>query len=310
MSAVADVAAGIPHDLTSVATVAQTWEAALRARAPAQHAGTPMVRKLAAKVSRQLGLRQAERLAVDVCAQVRDIGMIKLPDSVVLKTGSLSPEDWALLNRHPELGAELLQSSATMAHAAELVRAHHERWDGEGYPDGLRGEAIPLPSRVVAVCDAFVAIATDRPHRRGIGAERAMEYIVGGRGAQFDPRTVDSLQAVITAGTPPDGGLRSTGTTRLPRDRRPARRGPSAARANCGARSLEFDVVPAFGPALERALETAGFAGPLGGCDLASVIESDIGLTVAILRAAQGRSEAPVASVPGRRGPAHARRDP
>jgi HD-GYP domain-containing protein (c-di-GMP phosphodiesterase class II)/DNA-binding CsgD family transcriptional regulator len=299
ISALADVAPGAPHDPISIATVAQTWEAALRARAPAQHAGTPLVRKLAAKVSRQLGLGRTERLAVDICAQVRDIGMIKLPDSVVLKTGSLSPEDWALLNRHPELGAELLQSFATMAHAAELVRAHHERWDGEGYPDGLRGDAIPLPSRVVAVCDAFVAIATDRPHRRGIGAERAMEYIVGGRGAQFDPRAVDSLQAVIAAWNTP--------RRRAPIDRRDEttpQPPPHAPRTISRPRELrnamlEFDVVPAFGPAVERALQTAGFARPPGGCDLASVIESDIGLTVAILRAAQGRSEVPIAGVPG-----------
>jgi HD-GYP domain-containing protein (c-di-GMP phosphodiesterase class II)/DNA-binding CsgD family transcriptional regulator len=298
MSALADVASGTPHDSTSIATIAQAWEAALQARAPAQHAGTPLVRKLAAKVSRQLGLGRTERLAVDVCAQVRDIGMIKLPDSVVLKTGSLSPQDCALLNRHPELGAELLQPFTTMARAAELVRAHHERWDGEGYPDGLRGEEIPLPSRVVAVCDAFVAIATDRPHRRGMGAERAMEYIVGQRGAQFDPRTVDGLRAVITG--------RSTPRQRPVinrRDETAPQPPPHAPRTIDRPRELrsamlEFDVVPPFGPALERALEATGFAGPLGGCDLAGVIESDIGLTVAILRAAQGRSDTPVTGVP------------
>ena len=298
MPAFADVAPVGAGDPTSIAAIAEAWEAALRARAPAQHAGTPLVRKLAAQVSRQLGLGRAERVAVDVCAQVRDIGMIKLPDSVVLRTGPLSPQDWALLNRHPELGAELLQSFPRMAESAALVRAHHERWDGDGYPDGLRGEAIPLASRVVAVCDAFVAIATDRPDRRGIGAEGALAYILRERGAQFDPRTVDSLSAVVTGrGVPRQQG--PLGPNK-PAASQPSPRAPQAISRPCELRTAlaEFDVVPAFGPALERALEAAGFAGPLGGSDLASAIESDLGLTVAVLRAGQRRSDAPVASVP------------
>jgi HD-GYP domain-containing protein (c-di-GMP phosphodiesterase class II)/DNA-binding CsgD family transcriptional regulator len=298
MPALADVTPDGDREATSTAAIAEAWEAALRARAPAQHAGTPLVRKLAAQVSRQLGLGHAERVAVDVCAQIRDIGMIKLPDSVVLKTGALSPQDWALLNRHPELGAELLLCFSTMAESAALVRAHHERWDGNGYPDGLRGTAIPLPSRVVAVCDAFVAIASDRPHRRGIGAEGAMEYIVSERGAQFDPRTVDSLWAVITGRDA--ARQRAALSTDEPAAPQPA---PQATRTISQPLEVrkalaEFDFVPAFGPALERALEALGFAGPLGGSDLASVIESDLGLTVAVLRAAQRRSDTPVAGVP------------
>ena len=299
MPALADVTPDGAREATSIAAIAEAWEAALRARAPAQHAGTPLVRRLAAQVSRQLGLGRAERVAVDVCAQIRDIGMIKLPDSVVLKTGALTPQDWALLNRHPELGAELLQSFPTMAESAALVRAHHERWDGNGYPDGLRGKAIPLPSRVVAVCDAFVAIASDRPHRRGLGAEGAIEYIVGERGAQFDPHTVDSLWAVITGRDV--ARQRAAVSPDEPAAPQPAPRAPRTVSQPREVRKAlaEFDFVPAFGPALERALEAAGFAGPLGGSDLASVIESDLGLTVAVLRAAQHRSDTAVAGVPG-----------
>ena len=298
MPALADVAPNGARDSTSITSIAEAWEAALRARAPAHHAGTPLVRKLAAQVGRQLGLGRAERAAVDVCAQIRDIGMIKLPDSVVLKIGHLSPQDWALLNRHPELGAELLQSFPTMAEPAELVRAHHERWDGDGYPDGLRGKAIPLPSRVVAVCDAFVAIATDRPHRPGIGAEGAMEYIVRERGTQFDPQTVDCLRAVITG-----RDIAWQRARHRPEEPAAAQPSPSGPRTLSQPRELrsalaEFDALPAFGPALERALEAAAFAGPLGGSDLANAIESDLGLTVAVLRAAQRRTDAPVVGIP------------
>jgi len=285
------------HD-PSIATIAAALEAALRARAPARHAGTSLVRKLAAQVSRELGLDAAGRLSVDVCARVRDIGMVALPDSVVLRTDPLSPEDRALLNCHPVLGAELLQPFPMMAGAAELVRAHHERWDGGGYPDGLERELIPLPSRIVFVCDAFVATATDRPHRRGIGAEGAIEYVLGERDTQFDPVAVDCLVAVIggrcRSRRPPPANGRNGGAGHASPDHR---------RAPTGARELrsaiaEFDAVPAFGPALERTLAAAAFGGPLGASNLADAIEGDIGATVAVLRAAQPRSRAPVTGVP------------
>lgn len=283
--------------IATIATIAEALEAALRTRAPAHHAGTPLVRKLAAKVSGQLGLDADERLAVDVCAQVRDVGMIALPDSVVLKTGPLSPEDSALLGRHPELGAELLQSFPVMGEIAELVRAHHERWDGTGSPDGLRAEAIPTASRIVAVCDAFVSLATDRPHRRGIGAEGAMKYILAERKAQFDPEAVDCLLAALTGKAScrqralVDGGDGSGSPAHA------TRQTPARARELRGAMA-EFDAIPAFGPAIERTLSAAAFGGPLGGDELASAVESDIGITVAVLRAAQPRSSVPLASVP------------
>ena len=157
------------------------------ARAQALRAGEPPPRPRRARRAHGRRLRAAARHR-----------MIGLPDSVIFNTGPLSPADWALLNCHPERGADLLHSLPGMGRAAEFVRAHHERWDGEGYPDGLEREAIPLPSRVVAVCDAFVAIATDRPHRRGSGAEGALGIITQERGGQFDPGIVDCLVAALT----------------------------------------------------------------------------------------------------------------
>lgn len=283
---------------TSVAAVVATLEAALQARAPALHAGTPLVRKLAVRVSRRLGLDDRQERLVDVCARLRDIGMIGLPDAVILNTGRLSPPDWALLNRHPELGAELLGSLPGMATVAELVRAHHERWDGDGYPDGLRGQAIPVPSRIVAVCDAFVAIATDRPHRRGAGAAGALEHLVQERGGQFDPSVVDCLVEAITGkdevGHPAPSG------PGLGRPDRPARSSSRSERASELREAIaDLDVIPVFGPACERALAAASFAGSLGQSELVSAIESDIGLTVAVLRLAQRRGPTTVVSVAG-----------
>lgn len=288
---------GREPDAGSAPITAEALEAALKARAPGLHASTPLVRKLAVRVSRRLGLDEHEEQMVDLCAQLRDIGMISLPDSVIFNTDPLSPADWALLNCHPERGADLLHSLPGLGRAAELVRAHHERWDGDGYPDGLKGEAIPLPSRVVAVCDAFVAIATDRPHRRGAGAEGALELIVQERGGEFDPAMVDCLVATLTG--------KDDERRRAPQGEDKPR--PGSAQTSVFSRAervaelrtaiVELDVLPVFAPARERALAAASYSGPLGRGHLVSAIESDVGLTVAVLRLAQGRGRTAIAGV-------------
>src|SRR5258708_23574753 len=158
-----------------------------------------MVRQLALKVSHQLGLDADEDARLDLAVRVRDVGMLALPDSVALATTPLTPSDWELVNRHPVIGAELIEKLPVVAFAAPLVRAHHERWDGGGYPDGLAGEAIPLLSRVIATCDAFVSMASDRPHRRGMGAETALGQVEQGSGSQVDPPIVDALVSVLRA---------------------------------------------------------------------------------------------------------------
>ena len=275
------------HDWRPLTTVATALETALMARAPSVHTGTPLVRKLAGEVGRLLELDDHERLALEVSARVRDIGMIGLPDYVILNADELSAGDLAVLNRHPVLGAEILLSIPTMAAAAPVVRAHHERWDGAGYPDGLRGEAVPLPSRVIAVCDAFVSVATDRPHRPGIGAEGALEYVRRHRGSQFDPRIADCLVATITG-----KAHRAHRALRPAIDRSGERSEQNAPRAPGRARDLhgaltQFDVVPAFGPACQRALAAPSAAGADGRNALVTAIESDIGLTLGVLRRAQ-----------------------
>src|ERR1700728_821372 len=122
-------------DLDAAAWVAAGLEAALRARAPGVHASTPMVRQLAVKVSRELALDAQSKRLLDLSVRVRDVGMVALPDTVVLATAPLSPAGWELMNQHPVLGAQLLDELLVLASAAEIVRHHHERWDGGGYPD-------------------------------------------------------------------------------------------------------------------------------------------------------------------------------
>jgi putative nucleotidyltransferase with HDIG domain len=301
VSGLARAGAEPEHDGSPAADVATALEAALGARAPALQASNQFVRKLAAEVGHALDLSDEELLALDRCARLRDVGMIGLPDSVIKTTGPLSPAEWALMNQHPELGAELLQSLPSLAAMAELVRAHHERWDGRGYPNGLAGEAIPLPSRVVAACDAFVAIATDRPHRRGLGAGGALDYIVRERGAQFDPRVVDALSLALT------GRARDRSDSTVGRDgsiaepRRTSGRDTARAMRSRGSELrtalVEFDAIPAFEPACERVLAATAFGSGLDRRELVSAIETDIGLTVSVLRVAEQRTSAAAASV-------------
>jgi HD-GYP domain-containing protein (c-di-GMP phosphodiesterase class II)/DNA-binding CsgD family transcriptional regulator len=265
------------------AAIALGLEAGLRARAPGVHASTPMVRELAVRLCRTLGLGDRDERLVSVCARVRDVGMLALPDSVVLATGPLEPADWELVNRHPVLGSELLRSTAGLEAAAPVVRSHHERWDGEGYPDGLKGKSIPLLSRVIAACDAFVAMASDRPHRRGVGTDVALDQLVAERGRQLDPEVVDALVAVITETAKPVKPVPRS----IPDAAEDGGSTPSA-RHDLPASLARFDVLPAFGPALDRLL--AATDGPREGSrgDVVAAIESDTGLTVAVLRAAQG----------------------
>ncbi len=271
-------------------------EAALAARAPGVHASTPMVRQLALKVSRELGLDPQYEAHLDLAVRVRDVGMIALPDSVALATTPLSPADWELVNRHPAIGAELIEQLAVVAFAAPLVRSHHERWDGGGYPDGLAGEEIPMLSRVLATCDAFVSMASDRPHRRGMDAETALEQVVQGRGMQFDPRVVDALVAVLR-------GNGSGASTARAASQEVASLPPTGARHHGIRRSAltdaieGLDVVPVFAPAQERVLVATSSDSATGG-ELVAAIETDTGLTVAVLRRAQDVSgRRPIANV-------------
>jgi putative nucleotidyltransferase with HDIG domain len=290
--------AGLPGGSAgSALSVAVGLEAALRARAPGLYSSTPVVRRLASATSARLELSGTQQSLADLCGRVRDIGMIGLPDVVVLARGPLTGEDWRLVNTHPELGAELLESVGISADAIEVVRHHHERWDGQGYPAGLRGEEIPLLSRVLAAADAFVAIAQDRPHRRGIGAEGAIEHLREQSAAQFDPAVVEALVAAVVGDPVPRAAARRrsavapAGVAQRPGDAPGGERELAAAIA-----AVEW--LPAFELAHERVLGVVREA-PGSGGDLVAAIEADTAITLAVLRAAQGvAGSRPVSSIP------------
>jgi HD-GYP domain-containing protein (c-di-GMP phosphodiesterase class II) len=135
------------------------------------------------------------RLAI--AGLVHDIGKLQLPWEILNKPGRLTDEEFALIRRHPALGASLLEHLGGFAEEVPIVACHHERWDGGGYPAGTAGEAIPLEARVLSVCDVYDALTSDRPYRAAWDHERALALLREERGAAFDPRCVDAAIAVL-----------------------------------------------------------------------------------------------------------------
>jgi HD-GYP domain-containing protein (c-di-GMP phosphodiesterase class II) len=148
------------------------------------------VARMARRLGCRLGLTDAELQRLELGAALHDVGKFGLPDAVLLKPGPLDREEWALMRRHPVWGAELISAAPGLEAVAEIVRTHHERFDGGGYPAGLSGDQTPRASRVVAVCDAYDAIVSDRPHRPARSREFALGELLAGAGTQFDPSVV------------------------------------------------------------------------------------------------------------------------
>lgn len=147
----------------------------------------------ARRLSEAMGLSRETTEFIELCALLHDIGKIATPDSILSKPGPLTSAEWDIMRDHSAAGQRILSEIPTLARCALIVRAHHERWDGLGYPDGLAGENIPFEARVVAVADAFHAMISDRPYRKAIPPRRALEILQAGRGTQWDPLIVDSM---------------------------------------------------------------------------------------------------------------------
>ncbi|HET8628110.1 MAG TPA: GAF domain-containing protein [Thermomicrobiales bacterium] len=147
-----------------------------------------------------LGLPPEEVEAVELAGLMHDIGKIGIPDAILQKPGRLDPAELAVMTRHAAAGADILAANAALAHLAPYVRHHHERWDGEGYPDGLAGAAIPLGAAIVAVADAFDTMTSDRPYRRAPGLAAAREELARLAGAQFHPDVVAAFLRALDGG--------------------------------------------------------------------------------------------------------------
>jgi len=152
---------------------------------------------LALAVGRELHMGPEALDEVARAAELHDVGKIAVPDAILDKPGPLDPVEWSFMRRHPLIGERILLAAPALRPVARLVRSSHERWDGGGYPDGIRGDEIPLGARVVAVCDAFDAMTTERPYRELLPEAEAIQELRRCAGTQFDPMVVDAFCRVI-----------------------------------------------------------------------------------------------------------------
>jgi diguanylate cyclase (GGDEF)-like protein len=171
----------------------------LSERQPDLHEHLRETAELALAVGRELDMAPEELDEVARAAELHDVGKVAIPEAILDKPGPLDETEWAFMRRHTLIGERILLSAPALRPVAQLVRASHEHWDGSGYPDGLAGERIPLGARVVAVCDAFDAMTTDRPYRARVDEGSAVRELRRCAGSQFDPRVVDAFLRVLDA---------------------------------------------------------------------------------------------------------------
>jgi HD-GYP domain-containing protein (c-di-GMP phosphodiesterase class II) len=138
----------------------------------------------------RLGVPRDQWQWAELGGLLHDIGKIGISDNILRKPGKLTTDEWAEVRRHPQLGCTILSGIPALANAVDVVRSHHERWDGKGYPDGLASEAIPLNARIFSLADTYDALTADRPYRKGASHEAAVEVIRAEVGLQFDPQVV------------------------------------------------------------------------------------------------------------------------
>jgi len=190
-SATAAGTPGATHDLVVQTVTALAQAVELRDKYTGGH--TQRVTTYALLLAERLGLSQQDRRLLQIGVPLHDIGKIGVDDAVLRKPGQLTAEEFDSMRSHTVQGADILASIPDLAAVLPIVRSHHERWDGLGYPDGLAGDAIPLLSRVVAVADAFDAMISDRPYRKGLPLYKAFAEVAAQAGSQFDPRCVQAF---------------------------------------------------------------------------------------------------------------------
>jgi two-component system, cell cycle response regulator len=165
----------------------------MQAKQPGLPDHSTSVAELATRVGRRLGMSAEQLDELARAAELHDVGKVGIPDAILEKPGPLNSEEWEYIRQHTVIGERILSATSALRPVATIVRASHERWDGSGYPDGLRGEQIPLGARIIAVCDAYEAITTDRCYRTGRSHATARSELRRYTGGQFDPGVVDAF---------------------------------------------------------------------------------------------------------------------
>lgn len=170
--------------------------AALEAKDTYAYGHSSQVSAIAHAIARQIGLPEQDLFSVRIAALLHDIGKIGIPDQVLNKPGRMDDEERRLIEQHPEIGAKILAGIPALSRVTEMVKHHHARWDGKGYPEALVGEKIPLGARIIAVADTYQAMTSDRPYRKGLTPDHALTELRRCAGSQFDPALVEAFAQI------------------------------------------------------------------------------------------------------------------
>ena len=173
------------------------WSRAMDLRDKETEGHTQRVTILAEKLAQMAGIGEEELLFVRRGALLHDIGKLGVPDSILLKSDTLTIEEWAIMRNHPQYAHDMIYPIEYLRPALDIPYCHHEKWDGSGYPRGLKGEEIPLPARIFAVIDVWDALTSDRPYRPAWDKEKTMNYIAGESGKHFDPYVVELFNKLM-----------------------------------------------------------------------------------------------------------------
>lgn len=169
------------------------WAKALELRDGNTEGHSKRVTQMTVDLAGMVGFRNEELIHIRRGAILHDIGKMGIPDHILLKPGPLTPEEWEIMKKHPTYARDMLRNVHYLEQALDIPYSHHERWDGTGYPQGLRAERIPLPARVFSVIDVWDALVSDRPYRKAWTAEETLQYIRDNAGIQFDPMVVEEF---------------------------------------------------------------------------------------------------------------------
>jgi len=176
------------------------WSTAMDMRDRETEGHTQRVTRITQQLALAYGVNGTELIHIRRGSLLHDIGKMGIPDSILLKAGELNPEEWEVMRKHPQMAYDMLSPITFLRPAMDIPYCHHEKWDGSGYPRGLKGEQIPLAARLFAVVDVWDALRSDRPYSKSWEAEKVVDHIRSQSGKQFDPRVVELFFKIMDSG--------------------------------------------------------------------------------------------------------------
>jgi len=178
-------------------TTLEGWARTLELRDHETEGHSQRVAQMTLRLAGKMGVKEQEFIHIQRGSLLHDIGKMGIPDNILLKEGPLSKEEWTVMHRHPIYAYDMLSTIPFLKRALDIPYCHHEKWDGSGYPHGLKGKEIPLAARIFAIIDVWDALCSDRPYRKAWTEEKAIAYIREQSGAHFDPEVVKAFLEMI-----------------------------------------------------------------------------------------------------------------